>query len=536
MVIIDPNTNLPFEKNEITAVSESAFSGGSFSGGKMFHDGEKYAGGLDPVSLVSTDYWTLRERSSNFFKNNLYGRGIIRRLVTNVINTGLSLDAEPIVGLIPLSEEQSASWTESVEDSFQSWSSLPKICDWKKQDTFGEIEKNAYREALIEGDVLVIEHYNSSTQLPCYELVSGGLVQTPITKQTLAKGNTIEHGVELNFRRQHVAYWVVQSDMTYKRIKARGRNGDVISWLYYATDKRASETRGEPLLSLIMQSISEIDKYRDSTQRKASVNSLLAMFFYQSTDSKTPNSRPVSAGATRRGSTSEVVEETGFNLNMAEHHPGLVYENLPPGVKPEGFSNKGTDEKFGDFEDSILSGIAWALEIPKSVLKMEFSNSYSASRGEVKEFNMFLGAARNRYADTFLRPVYTSWLLAMVLTRRISAPGLLEAWRDPMKFEVFGAWINSNWYGAVKEAVDMLKEVNGLSKMAENGYTTNAVATRQLTNTRFTTNIKRIQRENELKAASMRPILELEKEFGADNVNALSNQINSANNDYIKIE
>ena len=490
----------------------------------QYHDGEKYAGGLGPIPIIVPDYWALRQRSAAFFKTNPYGRGIIRRLVTNVINTGLSLEADPIASLIELDEDSAAEWSITVEDKFQAWASLPHVCDWTKTSTFGEMERDAYREALVEGDVLVIEHHNPQTQLPSYELVSGSMVTTPLgaSEQKVAKGHTIEYGVELNARREQVAYYVLQEDFSHKRIPAKGRNGRRISWLYYATDKRRDDVRGEPLLALVMQSVSEIDKYRDNTQRKATINAIMAMFFYQSTDSKAPNSRPITAGANRRVQGSVPVGDgSDYKINMAEMAPGLVYDFLPPGVEPKAFTADGTDEKFGDFEDAILSAIAWSLEMPKSVLKMEFSNSYSASRGEIKEFNMFLNQARDRYADTMTRIVYRSWLVAMALTRRVTAPGLLEAWRDPMMFETFGAWTHSNWYGAVKEAVDLPKEVTGYKMMAEEGYTTNNVASRSLTGTRFTTNIKRVAKENQLKAAAMTPLLELQEKFGAEAVNAI---------------
>lgn len=487
-----------------------------------YNDGEKYLGGLGPVPLVITDYWALRQRSAAFFKTNLYARGVIRRLVTNVINTGLSLEADPIVGLISsLDEDTAADWAIDVEDKFLAWASLPNVCDWARTNTFGEIERNAYREALIEGDVLVVEHHNSQTGLPSYELIGGGIVTSPLTRTELDNGNTIEYGVELNARREHVAYHVLQADLSHKRIKAKGRNGRRVAWLYYATDKRHDEVRGEPLLSLIMQSINEIDKYRDSAQRKAVINAMLAMFFYTDPDSKTPSSRPLSAGATRRVQGEVPTDDGSYKFNIASNTPGLTYEFLPPGVKPQGFTADGTDEKFKDFEDAILSAIAWGLEMPKSVLKMEFSNSYSASRGEIKEFNMFLGAARNRYADTLTRIVYRSWLIAMALTQRVKAPGLLESWRDPNRFPEFAAWTNSNWFGAVKEAVDVVKEVNGQLAMADNGYTTNSVASRQLSGTRFYSNIKRVTRENKLKAEASRPLLQLEKDFGPEAVKTM---------------
>ena len=491
------------------------------------NDGEKYAGGLGPVPITVTDYWALRERSASFFKTNLYARGIIRRFVTNVINTGLSLEADPIENLIPnVADDSLSEWAIDVEDKFSAWASLSDVCHFGGQHTFGEVERYAYREALIEGDVLVVEHHNAKTQLPSYELIKGNLVQSPLGSLGeglgLAKGNTIEHGVELDANRRPVAYWVVQRDFKHKRIPARGSRGRLVSWLYFATDKRHDDVRGEPLVSLCMQPVSEIDKYRDSTQRKATLNAMLAMFFYQSPDSKVPNSRPVTAGANRRvqGST-QLADGSEYKLNIASSTPGIVYESLPPGMEPKGFTSDGTDEKFGDFEDAIINGIAWGLGIPKSVLTMMFSNSYSASRGEIKEFNMTLGVERNRFADTFTRPIYRSWLVAMTLTRRIDAPGMLEAYRDPMKFDTYAAWSNSNWFGAVKEAVDLPKEVKGLAMMAENGYSTNSMNSRQLTNTRFTTNIKRVARENKLKADAMRPTLELEKEFGAEQVAAV---------------
>ena len=533
-VAVEAVPSEPVAEEVVEAPMAYAPEGGGWQGSYYnLNDGEKYAGGLGPVPITITDYWALRERSASFFKTNLYARGIIRRFVTNVINTGLSLEADPIENLIPGTTDDSLSdWAISVEDKFSAWGSLPDVCHFGGQHTFGEIERYAYREALIEGDVLVVEHHNSKTQLPSYELVRGALVQTPLgslgDNLGLTKGNSIEYGVELDQKRQPVAYWVVQKDFTHKRIAARGHRGRLVAWLYFATDKRHDDIRGEPLVSLVMQSVSEIDKYRDSTQRKATLNATLAMFFYQSPDSKVPNSRPVTAGANRRvaGST-QLPDGSDYKLNIASTTPGIVYEQLPPGMEPKGFNSDGTDEKFGDFEKAILSGISWGLGIPMSVLTMMFSNSYSASRGEIKEFNMTLGVERNRFADTFTRPVYRSWLVAMALGRRIDAPGMLEAYRDPMKFDVYAAWSNSNWFGAVKEAVDLPKEVTGLAKMADNGYSTNSMNSRQLTNTRFTTNIKRVARENQLKADAMRPILELEKEFGEENVAAVGAMVHT---------
>jgi hypothetical protein len=53
--------------------------------------GDKFAGGFGATKVFTPDYWTLRQRSEQLFHENLYARGLIRRLVTNEINTGLTL-------------------------------------------------------------------------------------------------------------------------------------------------------------------------------------------------------------------------------------------------------------------------------------------------------------------------------------------------------------------------------------------------------------------------------------------------------------
>ncbi|BAV81047.1 phage portal protein [Vibrio phage CKB-S1] len=493
------------------------------------HDGEKYEGGLGPIELLLVDYWSLRRRSITFFKKNPYARGIIRRYLTNVINTGLVLAANPIAELTGMDEDSAAEWGDMVDVWFKGWGDVADTCDFARQMTFGEFQKTAYREALITGDVLILEHHNSATQMPTYEIIDGGLVQTPHqTQQNAATkaGRRIEHGVELDDKGEHLAYYVIQEDFKFKRIPARGANGRRISWLYYGTDKRMAETRGEPLLTSVMQAISEIDKYRDSVQRKATVGSLLAMFLYHSSDSKVMNTNPFTAGGAREvESDRNRGDGTVERFRASQHNPGMVIEQLPPGMEPRGFTNDTTDEKFGEFEEAIMSGVAWTLEMPFSVMRMVFGSSYSASRGEVKEFNQVINVQRDRFADMVLRPIYRSWVRTLVLTRRIEAPGMLEAARDSMKFEQWAAWTNSEWFGAVKEAVDLPKEVAGQKAMIEQGFTTHNAASRAMTGTSYSRNIKRVQRENRLKADAMRPLLELEREFGSEAVQAAGQQL-----------
>ena len=96
----------------------------------------------------------------------------------------------------------------------------------------------------------------------------------------------------------------------------------------------------------------------------------------------------------------------------------------------------------------------------------------------------------------------------MVLTGRIKAEGFLESWRDQRKFEIFGAWTDSDWSGAIKPHVDPLKETNAYKIKDEQGYSTKARSTRELTGMKYSRNVKQLKKENEQLAAAHQPLID----------------------------
>jgi capsid protein len=312
--------------------------------------------------------------------------------------------------------------------------------------------------------------------------------------------------------------------MTSKRIPAVGeKSGRRISWLVYGCDKRLDEVRGEPLLSVILQSLKEIDRYRDSTQRKAVINSLLAMQVTKSDDK--PGTLPMTGVATRRDAATPT-DGAGVSprsLNIASYLPGVVIDEMQTGEEIKLMGGQGTDVNFGTFEESIIQGVSWALEIPPEILRLSFSNNYSASQAAINEFKIYLNKVWSDWGETFCSPIYNEWLLSETLLQKISAPGLLQAWRDPSQYDIFGAWTCTDWYGSIKPSTDMLKQVKGSDLLVAGGYSTRARESRITTGTKFSKNVKRLKRENEQLAEAIRPRLEMEREFGTDQTtNAIS--------------
>ena len=485
-----------------------------------FHDGEKYPGGFGWTELLTADYWTLRMRSAQLFKTNIYARGIVERLVTNIINTGLSLEAVPDESILGVNGDTLADWAESVENRFHLWESSPVLCDYQGTSSFGSLQAAAKMAALISGDVLVVLLQDPGTGLPRVRLVDGSRIQNPFSatpgQPALRAGHCIQHGVELDADGRHVAYWIVTNDAArpeqrVQRLPSVGPTGRRSAWLVYGSRPLLGEVRGEPILSIMMQSLREIDRYRDAVQRKATINAILAMFVTK--DQEVMGTRPLTGGAVVRGKdsvASAIGGKPARAFNFAEMNPGFVIDELAAGEKVMGFPPTGTDEKFADFEAAIVYAMAWSLGVPPEILTLSFQNNYSASQAAVNEFKLWLNPVRGAWGDEFCQPIYVDWLLSEVLSGKIKALGLLEAWRDPAQYDRYAAWIAADWTGAIKPSIDIVKTAEGYEKLVDQGFITRDRATRETTGTKFSKNVAKLKRENEALAAANKSIVELE--------------------------
>ena len=472
-------------------------------------DGDKFFGGFGHTQIQLVDYWSLRNRSAQLFNENLYARGIIRRLINNEINTGLCLESTPDEAVLGLPDDALGDWSEDVETRFNLWARSERVCDYMQQDSFSSIQRAARVEALVTGDCLVVLRQTNITRLPSVQLISGNKVQTPLGSgaEKQVTGNRIRYGVETDPAGRHVAYHVIDDRGVTSRIAAYGeQSGRRVAWLVYGTEKRLDDVRGQPLLALVLQSLKEIDRYRDSAQRKAVVNSFLAMFISKTQDKQ--GTRPITGGAIRRDriTTDPVGNEASQRVreyDIASHIPGLVIEELQVGEEPKAFGSAGTDTDLGTFESIILQGVSWALEIPPEILTLSFNSNYSASQAAINELKLYQNRVRTDFGDHFCQPIYQEWFLSEVLNGTVQAEGFLAAWRDPMQFDAHAAWLVSDWSGAIKLSTDILKQANGYKVLNEMGWITNERASRELTGTKYRKNIKRIKREQELRAELM---------------------------------
>lgn len=480
-------------------------------------DGEKYPGGLSPIAeLLTLDYWALRQRSNELFHKNLYARGIIRRIVTNVITTGLHLESTPDESIIGAPEDSLLDWAENVENRFFLYNDNEKIIDYKQRRTGGEIQRQIMTESLVGGDCLVVLRQSKKYKLPTVQIVSGDRIFTPPGK--MFDDNVVD-GVEMDNAGRHVAFYVEDKNAPdgYSRIAAYGRNtGRQQAKLIYGADKREDGVRGEPLLSIAMQPIAEIDRHRDATQRKATLNSIVVAAVKRGASNKRQTAPLSGGGAGRRSKVDVRDADTGetTQITMSDLVPGVNFERLQPDEEVVFYNNNGVDINFGAFEASIIVGVAWALEIPPEVLLLSFNKNYSASQAAINEFKIYLNKEREKFGNEYCDFVYKDWFRSMVLLDRIEAKGYLAELGSVDRWEYADAWTMAEWSGAIKPSTDQLKATNAYKAQCEEGFNTRERSCRELTGQKYSKVIRRLKKENQQLADAMRPILDLENDFG----------------------
>ena len=218
---------------------------------------------------------------------------------------------------------------------------------------------------------------------------------------------------------------------------------------------------------------------------------------------------PLTGGATRRDVVTTQNDSQGRkDVEFSTQMPGMILQELQQGEKPTSYDTRRPNVNFGTFEAAIINAVAWANEVPPEVLTLAFQNNYSASRGAVNEFKMYLERARVGFGEEFNDPIYQDWLISETLNGSIQAPGLLEAWRDPAQWAKFGAWMLADWSGAIKPNVDLLKEVKAYKELVAEGWLTRDRASRELTGMKYSKVAQQLTGENVKLVTALQPLLD----------------------------
>jgi lambda family phage portal protein len=454
-------------------------------GGSVF-GGEKWPGGLSASGRgMILDHRILRANARTAIHDTPQARAVSTRFVDTVVDTGLTLDPQPMGDVLGITPEAARDWGDNVARRFHLWAQSKKS-SIDHVDNLYQLQRLAGLSQIRDGEFFVRFHYSNDRSL------SNPLqLQFIDPDQIDGCGFTSTFGVQFredgiarDANGRETAYLVSTAtlDGSYNRVKvpAFGPKSKRRFMIHSFCREYAGQGRGFTRYAHLIQEFENLTDFSSAQIKKAINQSNFTMFVEPSdtADASNPVENMVSEYAgvasaaygadpvTTDGSTAVPFDDLVRYVPLPEatdRVPGSVgVFNLHAGETIKPFESTAPSEQFDRFVDSFTAHLAASVSMPIEVLLMKFGQNYSASRATLVLFWRIAQIWRTEMATDFLDYVYESWLAEEIARNRISAPG----WQDPTLRE---AWLNNKWIGVPMPEIDPLRSANAQKEFATIG-------------------------------------------------------------------
>jgi lambda family phage portal protein len=292
-----------------------------------------------------------------------------------------------------------------------------------------------------------------------------------------------------------MAYWVANKHpagsgagiIDSKRIPVFGDSTGRKNILQLVDPERVEQRRGVPILAPVIESLKQLGRYSDAELMAAVVSGFFTVFI----KSAAPDPSGLGEGIPedQRVDTADSTTTELGNGSIVELDPGDEIQAANP-TRP--------NPNFDGFVLSICRQVGAALELPYELLVKNFTASYSASRGALLEAWKMFRCRRSWLATSFCQPIYEEFLTEAVARGYLDAPGFFD---DPM---VRWAYCRAEWNGPSQGQLNPLLEVKAAKTRVEEGFSTRARETAELTGGDFeANNAQRGQEEQMRKDAGL---------------------------------
>ena len=492
-------------ENEITpGIGKMAtFNGYEYPVVNRIYDGEKEQGELGAPVSYNMSYRTLQARGWQIYTESDIAKTLVRTLVDGVLGSGLKCQSQPIKEMIPeIVEKQLVDLKKQMELRFRLYTE-DNNSTYSKMNNFHELTREQYEAMIVGGDCLQVFRYDNG---PNKEVIDGRLIQSPdisMEEKARKRGNVIINGVEINKKtREHVAYYVLQSDLTYNRIPRKSPLGRIQACMVYGDKYRSDSVRGMPLMIRSIEKIKKMDRYIEAMVGGAEERAKIPFFFEHNhfSTGENPMMKAILDAAKMGEGAQNLPLYDGAALIEAGKKIAEVSGKTPANL-PVGATMKAIDStvelRLRDFCDGTFLYICASLGIPIEIALSKFEQSFSASRMASEIWKMQVKLYRKQIERNIYQPFYNYFIDTEVKIGRLSIPGYEAAVssEDIIKLQ---AYRSARFTGHGVPNADPVKEVKAVVLMLQNNLVSHEQAAELLADTEWDAVIDKLGAEYEV--------------------------------------
>jgi len=405
------------------------------------------AGGTSADAEINGSLSRLRNRARQLVRDSDYARQAKRAVVSNVIGTGIRMQAQvPMQRGGRLDDQING----AIEMAWKRWG-YKEHCDVAGRLCFAEIERMAIGAMCESGEVFIrlIRQPFGGGQVPfALQLIESDQLDETYTGASTVAGNEWRMGVEVDKWGRPVQYaFLAKHPGDGPFSGSPGKRHLLLpasEVIHLAILERPGQTRGVTWFASAIKRMHHLSGYEEAEVVRARASSALMGFI------TSPEGELVG---------DEVID----GERVSSFEPG-VFKYLQPGESVNVPSLDAPDGQFEPFLRAMLRAVAAGIGCSYESVSRDFSQTnYSSSRLALLEEREHWKTLQDYMVKNFHQPVYAAWLEMAVMSGALNLP-LYEV--EPERFKRV-KWVPRAWGW-----VDPQKEVAAYKEAIRCGFKT----------------------------------------------------------------
>ena len=452
--------------------------------------------------ILGASWKDTAQKSYKAYWDSAHARSVVNSLRNFTVNSGLRLQAMPSTTILGANEEQLREWVARVESSWRIWSNS-KDADYAYQNSLNQLQGLAVTSMIVWGEYFAVLRWDSKRQRInplSVQLIHPAQVAQPagnFIEAARSRGNIVKEGIEISQTGEEVAVYVKtkkpDGQTETNRIAAYSEKTKKQILVHGYVSMEPGQYRGMPFLAPVLHELAKCSDMTIFELESAVINASMAGVVTVDKDA-TAGQAPFGTFGAPKGQTDSAPSQqtvSGYDdLVLREvKHGGIINQGLPPGYKYDGIDTRRPNVNVPEFIDRLLTYISSAVGIPIELVKMQFGQNYSASKGSIELGFRIFENLNQEFANDFLNPIYSAWLEGEIAAGLVAAPG----WEIP---RIRAAWTFARWNGLPIPSLNPAVETRAAETRVMNGFSTREYEAQKLTGTTFAENVARLKDEN----------------------------------------